>query len=70
MENNRRGCTISTMTFVVATLILMILKLCGVMTYSWWWVFAPLAVIPAIFTVWFLVLVLICLITALIQIIE
>ena len=70
MENFRRGCTISSLPFTLATLILLILKLCGVMTYSWWWVIAPLFVVPALLFVWFLAIVLLYLITFIIRLFD
>ena len=51
MENNRSGCTFSLSPFLIATLVLLILKLCGVMTYSWFWVFSPLLILPAFFMI-------------------
>jgi hypothetical protein len=70
MENNRSGCTFSLSPFLIATLVLLILKLCGVMTYSWFWVFSPLLIVPAFFMTWLVIGLLVILITFIIELFE
>lgn len=70
MENFRRGCTISSLPFTLTTLLLILLKVFGVINCSWWVVFSPLAVIPALFVAWFLLLLLIYLITFIIRLFD
>lgn len=67
MEKYRRGCTISSLPFTLVTLILILLKICGVINCSWWVVFLPLAIVPAIVIVWFLLILILCLTTILIK---
>lgn len=38
MENKTNGVSVS----VVLAIIFTVLKLCGVITWSWWWVLSPL----------------------------
>lgn len=38
MENSGTGLSLGTVLFIV----FLILKLCGTITWSWWWVTAPL----------------------------
>jgi hypothetical protein len=70
MENNRSGCTFSLSLFLIATLVLLILKLCGIMTYSWFWVFSPLLIAPAFFMTWLMVGLLVIVITFIIELFE
>lgn len=66
MESKRsKGCVISYTPFILTTLILFILKLCGVVTCSWWWVFAPLLFFPGIVISWGVIAIVIALIAGL-----
>lgn len=38
MENSGKGISLGTILFIV----FLVLKLCGTITWSWWWVTAPL----------------------------
>jgi hypothetical protein len=70
MGNNRSCCTVSLYLFLIATLVLLILKLCGVMTYSWFWVFSPLLIVPAFFMTWLVVGLLAILIMFIVELFE
>ena len=70
MENNRSGCSISLSLFLIATLVLLILKLCGVMTYSWFWVISPLLIAPAFFMTWLVIGLLVLLIMFIVELFE
>lgn len=66
MENKRsKGCVISYTPFILTTLILFILKLCSVVTCSWWWVFAPLLFFPGIVISWMIIAIVIAIIAGL-----
>jgi hypothetical protein len=70
MGNNSSCCTVSLYPFLIATLVLLILKLCGVMTYSWFWVFSPLLIVPAFFMTWLVVGLLAILIMFIVELFE
>lgn len=42
MENNKNGVTINLGCFTTLFFIFLVLKLCSVITWSWWWVTAPI----------------------------
>jgi hypothetical protein len=66
MENKRsKGCAISSTPFILTTLVLFVLKLCGVVTCSWWWVFAPLLLFPGIVLSWMIIAIIIAIIAGL-----
>ena len=67
MENKRSGCVISYTPFILTTLVLFVLKLCGTIACSWWWVFAPLIIFPGIILTWIIVAVFIGIIAGLLN---
>ena len=68
MKNNFKGCTISMTPFILVTLILYVLQVCGVIHTSWWLIFAPVLIFPAIIVTWFVLMFLVAIITALFSI--
>ena len=61
MDNTKSGVTTGGLSLsTVLFLIFLVLKLCGVITWSWWWVTAPLwggiALILAILVVFMLIM--------------
>ena len=48
MKDSKPIISISAGPFTILFFIFLTLKLCGVITWSWWWVFAPLIAWPAI----------------------
>lgn len=66
MENKRsKGCVISYTPFILTTLVLFVLKLCGVVTCSWLWVFSPLLLFPGIVISWMIIVIVIVIIAGL-----
>lgn len=60
--NNKPGCTISFGGLNIFTLAFVVLKLCKVIDWSWWWVLAPtwipFGVGLMVFTVWLILYIL------------
>lgn len=44
MENSREGLSVPT----ILTLVFVVLKLIGTITWSWWWVLSPLWIVVAL----------------------
>ena len=51
----------------LTTIVFIILKLTGTIAWSWWWVFAPLWIIPAFIISWLAIIGVIVFITALVM---
>lgn len=49
MKTNKPLISISVGPFMILFFIFLVLKLCGIIGWSWWWVFCPLWAIPVFF---------------------
>lgn len=62
MENKNTGCTLSLTPGFIMSMIFMVLKLCNVIDWSWWWVFSPMwisfGIVLVLVIIWFILMIL------------